>query len=481
MNVRVSPPMARFRELGFRPRTAFPHWVLAVPKQYPDLFSHLQSMGFSVEALGAGSFRQLNLYALDLKNLAPELFTDLTINWHRQQLGIRGLVAVASLYLPGDGTMVVHPLQSDLCQQLFRREDFHQRWKSPINTRFGSWYKVIWNAVLDFALTHAIHTIRTPSAAAIVTRCHHQLDPALFERIYDGVALRYRCRKVEWLGAPWWELPVEENRDRVVGLEAGTDELRPLPARMVAVFHDIEENIDTEVSAEECRQALGTMLAAERAAGVATTYNVVGTLLGDKAPIISAASSRHALGFHSYDHQVMDLNQLRRSREVNLKIRGYRPARSVLTPELTDYRLSYYNIEWLLNDVNGFARPEWYLENGLVKIPVHWDDYPLQVGRTSYAEWKAGLLRLVESQPFVAVGLHDCYARHWLADYPDLLAELQQRAELWTCDEIADRCYREGDARVVQLDRPGGATRTKVSRETWQRFVRAARGGQAAP
>jgi hypothetical protein len=153
----------------------------------------------------------------------------------------------------------------------------------------------------------------------------------------------------------------------------------------------------------------------------------------------------------------------------------------VLTPELTDYRLSYYNIEWLLNDVSSLAGPEWYLENGLVKIPVHCDDYPLQTGQISYEEWKARLLRLVESQAFVAVGLHDCYASHWLADYPNLLAELQQRAELWTCEEIANRCYREGEARVIQNGGAGVATRTKVSRETWKRFVQAAKGGRPAP
>lgn len=471
MTVRQSPALEAFAARGFRAREVFGHRVVTIAKQYPDLLADLQARGCSIEELGAGTFRQLNLYATRLEGFPEALFTDSTVNWHRQQLGLNGLVAAAGLYLPGDGTAVVDKLQSDLCQQLVRNEELHRRLRTRVDNRFGAWYKLAWNAVLDFALVSGIRTLWCPTAGAVLARARPGLNPALFERIYDGIASRYQCRKVVWRGSEWWQLDVADNQDRIVPLDPAAEPLAERPAKVIAVYHDIEANLDTDVSAAECREALVRMLEVERDAGAHTTYNVVGTLFRDAAPLI-AASSRHAFGFHSYDHRITDLSQLRRVREVNLKVRGYRPPRSILTPELTDYRLSSYNFEWLLN-VAPHSSAVWYLENGIVKIPAHLDDYPLQTGAMTYAEWKAKLLAMVETQRFVAVGLHDCYARHWLADYGDLLAQLQRRGALWTCDEIADRGFLEGEAIPANLAGPG---RTKVTRETWLRFVEAARG-----
>jgi hypothetical protein len=477
MNVRQSPGPAAFTARGIRAREVFAHRVIMIPKQYPDLLADLHARGFTIEELAAGSFRQLNLYATQLDGFPEDLFTDPTVNWHRQQVSRKGLVAAAGLYLPGDGTAVVDKLQSDLCQQLFRNAALHREWRSRVDNRFGAWYKLIWNAVLDFALETGIRTLWCPTARTVLPRARPDINPALFERIYDGVASRYVVRNTERSGGEWWELTIEENRDRIVPLEPAQDELAERPARVIAVYHDIEENLDTDISADECRAALVRMLEVERAAGAHTTYNVVGTMFEEKARLIASQSPHHALGFHSYDHRIMDLSQLRRVREVNLKVRGYRPPRSVLTPELTDYRLSHYNFEWLLN-VTPRAGADWALENGLVKIPAHLDDYPLETGALAYADWKATLLRAAETQRFVAVGLHDCYARHWLDDYAALLAELQRRGELWTCDEVADRCFLEGEPALPNAD---AAARASVTRETWFRFVRAARRARPEP
>ena len=90
-------------------------------------------------------------------------------------------------------------------------------------------------------------------------------------------------------------------------------------------------------------------------------------------------------------------------------------------------------------------RPEFLEINPAGKIPVLVDDWALQTGRQGYAEWRRELRALVDRLPVVVLGLHDCYARHWLPDYPDLLAELRAAGDLVTCEEIAERAFLASD------------------------------------
>jgi hypothetical protein len=170
---------------------------------------------------------------------------------------------------------------------------------------------------------------------------------------------------------------------------------------------------------------------------------VLGSLLAARRGPIEAHG--HALAFHSFDHRIDALDQLPRVREVDLQIHGYRPAQSIVTAELTEERLSYFNFEWLVGSAHRFGFAECRLERGIVKIPVHADDWALQTGRLGYAEWRRELRPLVERHPVVVLGLHDCYARHWLPDYPDLLAELRAAGDLVTCEDLADRAFLASD------------------------------------
>jgi hypothetical protein len=69
------------------------------------------------------------------------------------------------------------------------------------------------------------------------------------------------------------------------------------------------------------------------------------------------------------------------------------------------------------------------------------DDFPLHRGAQRYDEWLHDLMDRVHRQDFVAVGLHDCYASHWLPRYRELLDALGARANLRTMDEVADDVY----------------------------------------
>jgi hypothetical protein len=232
------------------------------------------------------------------------------------------------------------------------------------------------------------------------------------------------------------------------------------PDKLICIFHDTEDNLSEDVSAEECRHSLTEMLKIESARGVHTTYNVVGSLFARKKDEI-CASGRHALAFHSYDHVPENERQLPRCREVDLQVRGYRTPRSQVTPELTDYSLSYYNFEWLASGLSSFMKTcpgmdyEWMpagfmrlginccdLQNGIVKIPVLTDDHLIASCQMDYFEWRRWLLEIAESSWLLSFGLHDCYARFWLDSYAGLLDALSGMGRFITADELCDMTLR---------------------------------------
>jgi glycosyltransferase involved in cell wall biosynthesis len=256
--------------------------------------------------------------------------------------------------------------------------------------------------------------------------------------------------------AEYWEIPVDVNLSRVVRLRpprptASPDHtIRP----QICIFHDIEENVDTDISAAACIDNLGRMLAIEKDLGLDATYDVLGTLLGRKRSEIWASNPRHSIAFHSFDHRIEDLNQLRRCREVDLRVRGYRPPRSRITAELNDYNLTFLNFEWLASSAFSLGFDRCKLENGLIKIPIDVDDYPLFTGAVGYEDWERNLLQRAREKQFFAFGLHDCYAELWLTRYPQLLHRLKEIGDVVSADALCDRMLLEEEAEPHTRNEP---------------------------
>ena len=453
MIVSDSAPLSQFLEKGFAAREYFSHRAAIVRKLYPDTLLLLENRGMMPAKLEACQFRQLNLYSRDTTGLPDELFTDPTINWHGQQLGEKGLIAAAGLCIQ-DSALWISVMQSDLCQQLFRHAALKSECKTQVEKRFGAWYKYLFNAILDFAAESGIGTVYCPTAEYILKATKTFVYPELFRRIYDFAGEFHGGRRAISGSAEYWELPVARNAGRIVPLvPVEAPELCPGP--LICIFHDIEENIDTDVCAQECRRNLTRMLECERTAGVRATYNVVGKLYAPNRDEIRA-SGPHAMAFHSYDHVIGNDRQLRRCREADLQLRGYRPPRSVVTPELANYRLAYYNFEWLASGVSSLAKASpgsreafaagcSCLEGGIVKIPIAMDDYPLATGTVDYPEWRHRLLDRAEARPVLAFSLHDCYAGHWIDAYAELLDRISNLGRFVTADELCDLTFwRQG-------------------------------------
>jgi hypothetical protein len=211
--------------------------------------------------------------------------------------------------------------------------------------------------------------------------------------------------------------------------------------RTICVFHEVERGLGhRDVDADFAARAevtapddLRAMLSVERELGLSLTYCVVGLLLPEVRESIQ--EGRHEIAFHSFDHD-LEQPQLARCRALDPTVAGYRPPRSELTAELTDVNLARYGFRWILN-----ASSEGWpgLEDGIVKIPVLLDDFPLHARNVSYRRWERKALQRVRKTRFAALGLHDCYARFWLPHYRGLLQKLSSLGELVTVGAVAER------------------------------------------
>lgn len=440
MYFRQSPPVSAFMAHGFAAREYFRHSAVVIHKQYPDTFLLLERRGVPRLELATGEFLQLNLYSDELSGFPDDLFMDRQVNWHNQQLGQKGLIAAAGLYLSKD-VLTITVMQSDLCQQLYRHTEFKQRCKTQIEKRFGYWYRMLFNAILAFAIDRGLRSVRCPTAHSICGFTTKRVRPEMFERIYDSPSPKYNCLKIEDRDVEYWEVPLLENANRVVRLCETAPSPPSQPVASICIFHDIEENVDTPVSPQECRKSLTAMLEIESQMEVQASYNLLGTLFRDKQGQIRASDPGHSLAFHSFNHDLADETQLARCRDIDLQIRGYRPPRSHLTNELTDYQLSYLNFEWLACGSAGFRATSYFLQNGILKIPIFTDDYPLFTGVVGYEEWESRILQSARETPFFAFGLHDCYAACWLAGYAKLLEKLARIGTFVPADQICDRAF----------------------------------------
>jgi hypothetical protein len=419
---------------GHNRRHFFAHRAYRLPKCGPDGFLLAERMtGHDDPA----AMREILLHAdpATLDEFPAELFFDDDVIWHQQQFGLPGHVATASLVLDRDTVWTtVHV--SDLVQRISRRREL----KTRVEKRFKGWVHMLLNAVLADALERGARRVRTPTAALALrhTAEARSPQPALYERIYDQTLRSLYPVRQE---GEWWVVDVAQARERVVVPHRRATERRS--RRVVCICHDIErglghvgyDDVFSRRADERAGRDLEAMRRAEAALGVKATYCVVGALLEEvRAPL---EADGHCLAFHSFDHRVEPDHQLLRCREVDYRLKGYRPPQSRLTPELSDRNLLRRNFEWLASSPASLGADAPEMRNGLVRLPIGYDDFPMWNAGVGYEDWEREALERIAAADFTAVDLHDCYAPWWLPQYPRFLEQVRELGELRTLDEVA--------------------------------------------
>jgi peptidoglycan/xylan/chitin deacetylase (PgdA/CDA1 family) len=211
--------------------------------------------------------------------------------------------------------------------------------------------------------------------------------------------------------------------------------------KIIYLCHDIERalgHLDSKPEFSELvnRSAsayLEEMLKTERKLGVRATYNVVGCLLRQvKADI---TRDGHCVAFHSYDH-ALNRRQLARCRQLDPSIIGYRAPRSIITEELNDDALRHHGFKWLASSAKSLGTKLPKKGNGIIKIPILFDDFELFSRGTVYHEWEAKAVASIANGPIAAFCLHDCYAFYWLPHYQRFLERILRLGTLSVLDNV---------------------------------------------
>lgn len=417
-----------FLSKGYNGRHFFAHRAYCLPKAGPDgllLSQRLCSISDPAKV------REIVLFAApeEIEEFPKDLFFDNDLIWHQQHFNRPGQIATASLTVDG-ATIYGCGYTSDAYQRVssWRREH-----KTRIEKKFAGWPYMLYNAILNFALEIGATHFYSPTADKIFGSCIDKSrgsDREMFDAIYDRKL--FECFDGVVRDGDFWKIDVKQNTGKVICLRQD-DEAMEL-GKTICICHDIEAGLGHGAAADDSfLDALSAMLAIENEVGVKTTYNVVGCLMGKARELIEKHG--HCVAFHSFDHDISK-DQLQRCREVDYRIKGYRPPQSKMTPELSDENLCLRNFEWIACERGPIKLDLPKMTNGVVKIPILLDDYDLSKG-WQYPEWEKNAVKQVKENYFAAICLHDCYSRHWLPQYGRFLKEMAALGKLKTMDEVA--------------------------------------------
>lgn len=452
-----------FIDRGYARKYVFPHKVYCIPKPGLDA---VQFERWMLGDLRNVMHLTLTLHATGeaLSGFPDDLFFDKDLIVHQQHFGVPGHVALANLASSGKDLYALQ-IVGDAVQRRTRVKTYSER----LRKRFRGWRYMIVNSMIDLALARGFDRLRLPKAAFVMrfTDPKRTVSKELFTRVYDDTVTEHFDVVSE---QDWWLLDTRANRERVVPLEVKREQRDS--RKIICISHDIERGIghreaDPKFATEADRRApehLNDMLAIEREFGCLATYCAVGSILPEIRGDIERPG--HCLAFHSFDHrphpkklwhklhlpylrnQILSrirnyppAVQLKLCRKVDYFLRGYRPPNSIITPELSNENLRFFNFDWLASSAESLGTRAPRFRGEIAFIPIHFDDYPLYRGDCSYDDWEARALSIIERNEFTAFGLHDCYATHWLPHYRSFLERVMAMGTLMTFDAVANDVF----------------------------------------
>ncbi|MFC2170229.1 glycosyltransferase, partial [Acidobacteriota bacterium] len=422
-----------FHNKGYKKSHFFPHKMYFIHKGGPDGLKMAQRM---CGVTDPNKLWEIVLYALKplIDEFPIDLFFDDDIVWHQQQFGRMGQVATANLVIKENNVFGMNYL-SDLVQRIARRREY----KTRIENKFKGWHHLLLNCIMNFALENNLREFYSPTADLVIAHTDplRPVKRELFERVYDRTVLKHFLVEKN---SGWWIIDVNKNKEKIIIPEKKEEIIEY--GKTICICHDIERgwghraidpNFAESVNITSLR-SLEEMMAIESEMNIKATYFVLGAFLNEIREEIE--KNGHCIAFHSYNHK--QENQLTNCRKADYRIKGYRPPQSIISPELSDENLSYYNFEWLASSSNSLKARSHKMQNGIVKIPILFDDFVLHEGKVKYEEWGKKAIDMIKQNYLVTFSLHDCYADHWLQYYREFLQKIRGLGEFKTLNEVAN-------------------------------------------
>jgi len=219
---------------------------------------------------------------------------------------------------------------------------------------------------------------------------------------------------------------------------------------MITFFHDIEQNSELNVEPNTCRQVVNGFLALEKKYNVPATYNVVGKLFGQQPDLIKQIiDAGQEVAFHSYNHQP-DWNpkyyadEIHLCRRVSNSPRGYRSPRAQWNQNTLK---TLWELGFLWSAEDDVRDEPYFIYEGLVRLPISGDDWPLYVGHITVDGWLESFANFMKTRRYVAFGTHDFVFCHSMEErmcvYESILKmAVENQARLVTFSKAADlfRC-----------------------------------------
>ncbi|HSP87920.1 MAG TPA: hypothetical protein VLN45_07285 [Ignavibacteriaceae bacterium] len=423
-----------FFSKGFKKRHFFPHKTFYIPKPGPD--------GYKIASRIFGKINSAEMFEVVVYAISPvldefpgELFFNDDLVWHQQQFGKKGQIATASL-LVRDKNLYSMIHLSDVVQRIA----LVRKYKTKIENRFKGWPVMLLNSILNFGLEKNLENIFIPTSELALehTDKKRNVQKDLFLKIYDSFVNRYY--KTEKING-WWKINLKENIEKVVISEKRIEEIKK--EKTICLAHDFEAGYGhigldqelVETANKNYSFYLKEILSIEKEFNLPVTYNVVGSLFNEVKDQIK--NEGHCLAFHSYNHKIEEA-QLDKCRLVDYRIKGYRAPQSKITSDLSLENLLYNNFEWFASSEYSLKINQTKHENGIIKIPVTFDDFSMYDKKISYQDWEEKAIQTIKEIDFVSFSLHDCYAKYWLPHYRNFLKKIHDLGKFKTFNQVAE-------------------------------------------
>lgn len=182
---------------------------------------------------------------------------------------------------------------------------------------------------------------------------------------------------------------------------------------IITFYHDTEQNFDSSANPIDCRNIINEFLKLEKKYNVSTTYNIVGKLFKEQPDLIdNILNEGQEVAFHSYNHQTdwnadYYLKEIELCRRISKIPMGYRSPRSQINQKAVE---TIWENGFLWNAEGDYHTEPYFIYEGLVRLPITGDDWPLYLREVTADKWIHNFAKILKSRRYIAFGLHDYIA-----------------------------------------------------------------------